>query len=70
MTEVWIVLVVLAVLYILKGIIIIQQAESVIVERLGKYERELEPGLNFIFPIFEAPRPIAWSRLTSRQIFA
>ena len=53
MTEVWIVLVVLAVLYILKGIIIIQQAESVIVERLGKYERELEPGLNFIFPIFD-----------------
>ena len=60
MTEVWIVLVVLAVLYILKGIIIIQQAEAVIVERLGKYERELEPGLNFIFPIFEAARPIAW----------
>lgn len=60
MTEVWIVLIVLAVLYILKGIIIIQQAESVIVERLGKYERELEPGLNFIFPIFEAARPIAW----------
>ena len=60
MFEVWVVLVVLAVLYILKGIIIIQQAESVIVERLGKYERELEPGLNFIFPIFEAARPIAW----------
>jgi len=60
MTEVWIVLVVLAILYILKGVIIIQQAESVIVERLGKYERELEPGLNFIFPIFEAARPIAW----------
>ena len=48
------------VLYFLKGLIIVQQAESVIVERLGKFERELSPGLNFIFPFFEAPRKIAW----------
>ena len=42
------------VLYFLKGLIIVQQAESVIVERLGKFERELSPGLNFIFPFFES----------------
>lgn len=60
MTELWIVLITLVVIYIFKGIVIIQQAESVIVERLGKYERELEPGLNFILPILEAPRRIAW----------
>lgn len=48
------------VIYIIKGIIIVQQAEAVIVERLGRFERELGPGLNFIFPIFEAPRTISW----------
>ncbi|MBQ8631353.1 MAG: SPFH/Band 7/PHB domain protein [Alphaproteobacteria bacterium] len=56
----WWVLVALVVIYVLKGIIIIQQAEAVIVERLGKFEKELSPGLNFIFPILEAPRSIAW----------
>ncbi len=56
----WWVLVALVVIYVLKGIIIIQQAEAVIVERLGKFEKELSPGLNFIFPILEAPRAIAW----------
>ena len=48
---VWWILIALVVIYVLKGIIIIQQAEAVIVERLGKFEKELSPGLNFIFPI-------------------
>ena len=43
-----------------KAIIIVKQAEVVIVERLGKFQRVLESGLNFIIPIIEAPRPIAW----------
>ena len=57
---VWWILIALVVIYVLKGIIIIQQAEAVIVERLGKFEKELSPGLNFIFPILEAPRAISW----------
>ena len=60
MTELWTVLIIGVIIYVVKGIIIVQQAETVIIERLGKYERELEPGLNFIFPILEAPRRIAW----------
>lgn len=59
MVFMWI-LAIAVVIYIIKGIIIVQQAEAVIVERLGRFERELGPGLNFIFPIFEAPRTIAW----------
>lgn len=46
--------------FALKGIIIVQQAEVVIVERLGKYKKTLESGLNFIVPIIEAPRGVAW----------
>lgn len=53
-------LIVLVVLYCLKGVIIVQQAEVVVIERLGKFDRILESGLNFIIPILEAPRAIDW----------
>ncbi len=59
------VLIILALAYFIKGIYIVQQAEAVVVERLGKFEKELTPGLNFIFPILEAPRTIAW-KVTQR----
>ena len=50
----------LAIIFCVKGIIIVQQAEVVIVERLGKFDRVLESGFNFIIPIIEAPRAIDW----------
>ena len=55
----WI-LIALAVVYVIKGVIIVQQAEVVIIERLGKFEKVLTSGLNFIFPILEAPRGMMW----------
>lgn len=61
------VLVVLAIVYVVKGVIIVQQAEVVIVERLGKFEKILQPGINFIFPILEAPRGMSW-KVTQRGI--
>ena len=48
-----IVLVVLMVLYILRGIKIVSQSETMIVERLGKYNRTLNAGINVILPIVE-----------------
>src|SRR5574344_1734800 len=56
-----IVLIVLAIIYVVKGVIIVQQAEVVVIERLGKFEKILESGLNFIIPILEAPRGISWN---------
>ena len=53
-------LIVFAVIFVAKGVIIVQQAEVVIVERLGKFDRVLESGFNFIIPIIEAPRAIDW----------
>ncbi len=53
------IIVVALIVYVAKGILIVQQAEVMIIERLGKYEKTLESGLNFIFPILEAPRGIA-----------
>ena len=48
-----IVLVVLVVLYVLRGIKIVSQSETMIVERLGKYNRTLNAGINVILPIVE-----------------
>lgn len=61
------VLIALAVIYVIKGVIIVQQAEVVIIERLGKYEKTLQSGMNFIFPILEAPRSMSW-RVTQKGL--
>ena len=48
-----IVLIALVVIYILRGIKIVSQSETMIVERLGKYNRTLNAGINVILPIIE-----------------
>ena len=45
---------------IAKGLIIVQQAEVVVIERLGKYDRILHSGINIIWPFLEKPRPVIW----------
>ena len=52
------ILFILAVVYVLKGVIIIQQTEEMIIERWGKYHNKLQPGLNFIIPFIDTPRGI------------
>lgn len=44
------------VLTIWKGIKIVPQQEAWIVERLGRFDRKLEPGLNILIPYLEAVR--------------
>ena len=58
MEFVLIILLVAVAIYVLKGFIIVQQQQQVIIEKLGRYEKTLDAGLNFIFPILEAPRGI------------
>ncbi len=62
-----ILLIALVIVFAIKGVIIVQQAEVVIVERLGKYQKTLNSGLNFIVPILEAPRGVAW-KVTQRGL--
>ena len=61
------ILVILLFIYVFKGIIIVQQQEEVIIERLGRYEKTLKAGPNFIFPILDAPRGIA-KNVTQRTL--
>ena len=53
-----IVLGVLVVIYILRGIKIVSQSETMIVERLGKYNRTLNAGINVILPIIEQAKEV------------
>ncbi len=54
------VLVVLVFILLAKGVRIVKQSESVIIERLGKYHKTLTSGFNIIIPVIDAPRQIAW----------
>lgn len=52
-------LAVLVVIVIIRGLKIIQQAETMVIERLGEYHRTLVPGICFIVPFIDQPRAIA-----------
>ncbi|MBP5411832.1 MAG: SPFH/Band 7/PHB domain protein [Bacteroidales bacterium] len=61
-----IVLVALVVIYILRGIKIVSQSETMIVERLGKYNRTLNAGINVILPIVEKAKETVSRRQDGR----
>lgn len=50
----------LIIVFVSKSVKIVQQAETMVIERLGKYDRTLESGINIIWPIIDAPRQIHW----------
>ncbi|MCK9223799.1 MAG: SPFH/Band 7/PHB domain protein [Candidatus Muirbacterium halophilum] len=50
----------LAIVFVIRGIVIVRQAEVIVVERLGKYNRTLQSGINVIIPVFEGVRNITW----------
>jgi regulator of protease activity HflC (stomatin/prohibitin superfamily) len=46
---------------LLRSIYLVRQAEAIVIERLGKYDRTLLPGLHFVVPFIETPRGVVWS---------
>ena len=59
MSTLLILLVLAAVFIAIKGCIIVEQQEVVIVQRLGKYKETLSAGLNFIVPFIDEPKIIS-----------
>ena len=55
-----------AAVIIIKGVRIVRQSESVVIERLGKYRTTLNAGINIIIPIIDRPRDIAWRVIAQR----
>ncbi len=54
------VLALLVAVLLAKGTRIVKQSEAMVVERLGKYHRTLESGINVIIPVIDRPRQINW----------
>jgi regulator of protease activity HflC (stomatin/prohibitin superfamily) len=61
-TILFLVVVGLAIAVVAKGIMIVRQQEVVVVERLGKFHRLFESGLNIMIPFLDFPRSIQWVR--------
>ncbi|MDX1285023.1 MAG: SPFH domain-containing protein, partial [Draconibacterium sp.] len=59
-TLILIVLALFVIIFAAAGIRIIQQSQTMIIERLGKYHRTLSSGINIIIPIVDKPRKIVW----------
>lgn len=55
----------LVLIFVASGFKIIQQAETMVIERLGKYNRTLQSGINIILPFFDKPRAIIWRNKTA-----
>jgi len=53
-------LVVFIIIFAIKGFKIVQQSQTMVIERLGRYNRTLSSGINIIWPIFDKPRSIEW----------
>ncbi len=47
-------------IFAIAGFKIVQQAEVMVIERLGKYSRTLHSGINIIWPVIDKPREITW----------
>ncbi len=55
-----IVLAVFVIIMIAKGIVVVKQAQVMIIERFGKYLEILNPGINWIIPIMDKPHLMEW----------
>ncbi|HPQ44223.1 MAG TPA: SPFH domain-containing protein [Syntrophales bacterium] len=59
------ILVVFIIIFTIKGFKIIQQSQTMVIERLGRYNRTLSSGINIIWPIFDKARSIEWKFVKS-----
>ena len=65
MSIVLIILAVFVVILISKGLVIVKQAQVIIIERLGRYNRTLDSGLHIIWPVIDKSRQINWRYVKS-----
>ncbi|MEI7503125.1 MAG: SPFH domain-containing protein [Paludibacter sp.] len=52
------------IVFAVMGFKIVQQSETMVIERLGKFSRTLDAGINIIWPIIDKPRDIMWRYMT------
>lgn len=58
--SVLVVLIVAIVVFAFLGFKIVRHSETMVIERLGRYDRTLQSGVNIIWPIVDRPRTVHW----------
>lgn len=49
------------IIFLLKSVYLVQQAEAIVIEHFGKYDGILGPGIHFVIPFIKRPRTVVWS---------
>ncbi|NUM37103.1 MAG: SPFH/Band 7/PHB domain protein [Candidatus Brocadiae bacterium] len=54
------ILAILTVIIIVRGVVMVQQAEAIVIERLGRFNRVIYSGIHIIIPFIESIRTLEW----------
>lgn len=49
--------------FLINAVYLVKQAETIVIERLGRFDRILGPGLHLVTPFLEKPRSVTWTFL-------
>ncbi len=49
--------------FLMRAVYLVRQAEAIVIEKLGRYDRTLLPGIHFVIPFMETPRSVLWTYL-------
>lgn len=52
---------IMVIVFSVTAVFLVQQAEAIIIERLGRYHRTLDAGLHVIMPFMDSPRSALWT---------
>jgi regulator of protease activity HflC (stomatin/prohibitin superfamily) len=55
----------LAIVIVRRTIVVVRQAQTMVIERLGKYSRSLSSGMNLVVPFLDQPRALDWHSVIS-----
>jgi len=48
-------------IFMYNSILLVKQAETIVIERFGQYRKVFGPGLHFITPFVDSPRSVLWT---------
>lgn len=55
---------ILLVVVLSKSVYLVKQAETIVIERFGRYDRTLTAGIHIVLPFIEMPRMVHWTYVT------
>lgn len=59
--------VIVALMLVARSLYIVNQAEAIIIERLGKYHKTLAPGFHIVLPFFDEPHHCLWTYVRQNE---